>query len=122
MHCLFECRHPALQLCRARFPVVARLPCTPRRMRDFMVPASCGPAQWRGVVHYVTACMRVLDRCYRHGGTDVPVVPDSRVVALPDDLYDDLLRPYQPDMVDSSVSSAPHDDSDDRDDAVSAPA
>eukprot|EP00877_Chromochloris_zofingiensis_P013619 jgi/Chrzof1/8510/Cz03g13220.t1 len=64
MHCLFECRHPALQLCRARFPVIARLPCIPRRMRDFMVPASRGPAQWCGVVHYVTACMRVVDRCY----------------------------------------------------------
>eukprot|EP00877_Chromochloris_zofingiensis_P004853 jgi/Chrzof1/14369/Cz09g00090.t1 len=91
-------------------------------MREFMVPASRGPAQWCGVVHYVTACMRVVDRCYQHGGTDVPVLRDSTVVALPDDLYGDLLRPYQPDMFDSSVSSAPHDDSHKRDDAVSAPA
>eukprot|EP00877_Chromochloris_zofingiensis_P009978 jgi/Chrzof1/5233/Cz15g18060.t1 len=73
-------------------------------------------------LHYVTACMRVVDRCYQHGDADVPVVRDSRAVALPDDVYDDLLRPYQPDMFDSSVSSAPHDESDERDDAVSAPA
>lgn len=85
MPCLFECRHPALQLCRDRFRATAHLPGVPHRLRDFMVPASRMPAQWCRVVHFVAPCMSVVDRCYQHCGTDVPVVHDSRVRALPQD-------------------------------------